>query len=258
MEYVYRPVVGVALGLFKLMDWRVHIEGAHHIPRRGPAVIASNHIGYLDFVFVGRGALDAGRLVRFGAKKEVFDHWLAGPLMRGMKHIPVDRFGDVQQVMEEAHRKLRAGEVIGMFPEGTISRSFVPMKMMSGAARMAMRAGAPLVPCAVWGDHRISTKAVHRNLQRDLDIMVAFAEPIPYEPDSDPREVTGRLLEVVRELVARLQEDYPQQPADDADRWWLPAHLGGTAPTPEEAAAIAKQEREAKRRKREGEAGTTA
>jgi 1-acyl-sn-glycerol-3-phosphate acyltransferase len=53
MEYVYRPVVGVALTLFKAMNWKVKTSGTEHIPRTGPAVIANNHVGYLDFVFVG-------------------------------------------------------------------------------------------------------------------------------------------------------------------------------------------------------------
>ncbi len=251
MEPVYTPIVATAVTLFKAMGWRVHVSGAQHIPRTGAAVLASNHIGYLDFIVVGYGARDAGRLVRFAAKKEIFDHPVGGPLMRGMKHLPVDRDGDVQAIMDESHQRLMKGQVIGMFPEGTISRSFVPAQGKTGTARMAIRAGAPLIPTAVWGDHRISTKAVGRNLQRNVEVHVAFGPPIAYEPDEDPREVTKRLMSVITDMVAQLQAGYGQQPADDADRWWQPAHLGGTAPTPEEAEEIIKQERIARRKRRQ-------
>ncbi len=127
MEPVYRPIIGVALGVFKTMGWRVRAFGVENIPSSGPAVLASNHVGYLDFVFIGYGAhLRGRRLVRFMAKKEVFDHKISGPLMRGMKHVPVDRFADARQSIDISVEALGRGELIGMFPEGTISRSFVP------------------------------------------------------------------------------------------------------------------------------------
>ncbi len=250
MEPVYTPIVNIAVGTFKAMGWRVHVSGEENIPRTGAAVLASNHIGYLDFIVVGYGARKAKRLVRFAAKKEVFDHPVAGPLMRGMKHLPVDRDGDVNAIMEESHRRLMKGQIIGMFPEGTISRSFVPAQGKTGTARMAMRAGVPLIPTAVWGDHRMSTKAVKKNMQRNVDVHVQYGPALPYDPDEEPRDVTKRLMAVITEMVSGLQEGYGQQPADEGDRWWLPAHLGGTAPTPEEAEEIIRQERIARRQRR--------
>ena len=258
MEPVYTPVVGAFLTIFTARRWRVHVEGAHHIPATGPAVVASNHIGYLDFVFVGYGARPAGRLVRFAAKKEVFDHPISGPLMRGMKHLPVDRDGDVGDIMEQAHQRLGLGQVVGMFPEGTISRSFMPSQAKTGTARMAMRAGVPLVPAAVWGCHRIWTKGRPKDLRiRNIDILVAYGPPVPHEPDEDPREVTRRMMAAITELAVDLQDRYPQQPRGEADRWWLPARLGGTAPTPEEAAAIVREERIERRRRRQAERAAT-
>ena len=90
-EPVYRTVIGVARGMIGTMGWDVIVDGAENIPREGPAVIATNHIGYLDFVFSGYAAREQKRLVRFMAKDTVFTHPVSGPLMRGMKHIPVDR-----------------------------------------------------------------------------------------------------------------------------------------------------------------------
>lgn len=146
MELVYRPVVGLALGLMKAMKYKVTATGYKHVPETGPAVIATNHVGYLDFIFVGAAVRPRGRLVRFLAKREVFEHPVAGPLMRGMKHISVDRFGQASTAVAAAVAALERGEVVGMFPESTISRSFVPREGKSGAARMAMLAGAPSCP----------------------------------------------------------------------------------------------------------------
>lgn len=233
MEPVYTPVVATALSIFRIMGWKVGVTGAEHIPRRGPAVVASNHISYLDFIFVGAGARKSGRLVRFMAKKEIFDHRISGPLMRGMKHIAVDRHGSPEAGMTAARQHLRAGEVVGMFPEGTISRSFVPMEGRTGAARLAIDEGAALIPCGLWGPHRMFTKGRPRAFRRGVDITVAFGSPIPTSPDADPRRATKELMAAIGELVDVAARNYRQRPADGEDAWWVPAHLGGTAPTPE-------------------------
>jgi 1-acyl-sn-glycerol-3-phosphate acyltransferase len=247
VELVYRPVIGVALTLFKAMNWRVETSGTEHIPLEGPAVIATNHVGYLDFVFAGYGARERKRLVRFMAKQEVFKHRVAGPLMRGMKHIPADRFGQTGIAIEHSIRSLREGEVVGMFPEGTISRSFVPRTGKTGAARIAMEAGAPLVPGAVWGSQRILTKGRPKNFERDIAISVDFGAPIDYDADDDPRVVTDRLMKQISELVAVAERRYPQKPKGPDDAWWLPAHLGGAAPSVAEADAMAAREAAARR-----------
>jgi 1-acyl-sn-glycerol-3-phosphate acyltransferase len=254
LEYVYRPVIGTALGLFKAMGWKVRTFGAENIPTSGSVVLASNHIGYLDFVFVGYAARESGRLVRFMAKKEVFDHKVSGPLMRGMKHIPVDRFAKASDAVDEAVRRLKAGEAVGMFPEGTISRSFVPREGKTGAARMAMESNAVLLPCATWGTQRILTKDRPKNYQRKVAMDVYIGEPINYEPNGDVVEVTSRLMDAIGVLVEKAQANYPQEPAGPDDKWWLPAHMGGTAPTVAEADAKAAADKERRKRERNSQA----
>jgi 1-acyl-sn-glycerol-3-phosphate acyltransferase len=254
MEPVYSPVIGLALSIMKVMKWKVTGTGRDHLPRIGPAVIATNHVGYLDFVFVGAAARDQKRLVRFMAKKEVFDHPISGPLMRGMKHVPVDRFGQAREAIDSAVTALKANEVIGMFPEATISRSFIPRAAKSGAARMAMEAGVPLVPGAVWGSQRILTKDRPKNFERDIPITVDFGRPVDYEADEDPAEVTVRLMASITELTDRAQRSYRVKPGP-GDDWWLPAHLGGSAPTVEEADALAERDRASRAAKRKRELG---
>lgn len=252
-EPAYSIVIGAVVTTFRLMDWRVRVFGSEHIPRDGPFVIASNHVGYLDFVFVGYAARERGRLVRFMAKGPIFDHPVAGPLMRAMKHIPVDRYGRAADALEESIERLRRGQAVGMFPEGTISPSFVPRAGKSGAARMAMAAGAPLIPATVWGSQRLLTKWRPRNLQRGVAIDVHVGEPIPYGADDDPQEVTGWLMAAIAGLVKRAADGYPQEPAGPDDRWWLPAHLGGTAPTPEEAEQRLGRQRAEERERRQAD-----
>jgi 1-acyl-sn-glycerol-3-phosphate acyltransferase len=251
VEPVYASVIGLIRTGFRACRWDVDIRGEEHLPKYGPAVIASNHVSYLDFIFIGYGARERGRLVRFLAKQEIFDKPGAGWLMRRMKHIPVDRYGRATEAFEGAVAALKQGELIGMFPESTISRSFVPMTAKTGAVRMAMAANVPLIPSAVWGGQRILTKGHPRNLQRRIPITVIFGAPLPYELDEESGEITKRLMARVTELLDTIQADYPDKPAGDADRWWLPAHLGGTAPTVAEADALSMAEiaeRRAKRR----------
>lgn len=219
------------------MGWDVIVRGSQNLPSSGPVVLAINHAGYIDFVFAAWACVfEKKRWVRFLAKKEVFEHKLAGPLMRGMKHIPVDRKKDPARALDLAIEALERGEVIGTFPEATINRSFVPTRGKTGTVRMAQASGATIVPLAVWGAHRILTKGRPRNIQRGVAILVNIGAPFELAADEDPRAATDRLMDAIRALLADAQAQYPQKPAGDNDRWWLPVHLGGTAPTPEEVA----------------------
>src|SRR4051812_2104326 len=156
-DVVYPPVIRAALGLVRVLGFRFDLRGVDHIPATGGAVLASNHVSYFDFMFVGLPPYRRGkRFVRFMAKEAVFRHRLSGPLMRGMHHIPVDRAAGAASY-RHAVEALRAGQMVGVFPESTISRSYVPRLLKSGAARMATEAGVPLIPVVTWGGHRVWT-----------------------------------------------------------------------------------------------------
>jgi 1-acyl-sn-glycerol-3-phosphate acyltransferase len=237
-ELVYPPILLAAKTLFRVLDNKFTIEGTEHIPATGGAVIACNHIGYLDFIYCGLGALPAKRLVRFMAKKEIFENKIAGPLMRGMHHIPVDRDAGMASFREGVAR-LKAGEVVGIFPEATISQSFTVKEIKSGAVRMAAAAGVPIIPMALWGTQRLWTKGRPRTLtKRHVPISILVGEPILPVKGEDRELLAKNLRTRMSELVDRVQADYPESPTSADDKWWMPAHLGGTAPTPEEAAAL--------------------
>ncbi len=231
----YRVIIRVALVVFRLFRFRFDVRGAEHVPATGGAIICSNHVSFFDFTFLGLGAVSQHRLVRFMAKSAVFDHWLAGPAMRAMRHIPVDRKAGAA-AFDSAVRALEDGDVVGVFPEATISRSFTVKDIKAGAARMAIDAGVPIIPAAVWGGHRVATKGHKVQLRRGTPVMVFLGEPIVPEPGEKVQPLLRRTKVAMEALLAEAQQVYPEQPAGADDRWWLPAHLGGTAPTPEEAA----------------------
>src|SRR3954464_2206187 len=231
----YRFVIRFALVIFRLFRFRCEVRGSEHVPATGGAIICSNHVSYFDFTYLGLGALPQHRLVRFMAKSSVFDHWFAGRFMRAMQHIPVDRKAGAA-AFEAAIRALKDGEVVGVFPEATISTSFTVKDLKAGAARMAVQSGVPIIPAAVWGGPRVATKG-RVQLRRGVAVTVILGEPIVAEPGEKAQSILRRTRAAMESLLDEAQRTYPQQPAGPEDRWWLPAHLGGTAPTPAEAAA---------------------
>lgn len=210
---------------FQLLKLRLDIRGQQNVPISGAAVLASNHISHLDFIFAGLAARQSGRYVRFMAKQSIFQHSVAGPLMRGMRHIPVDRQAGTRS-FRDALATLRSGEIVGIFPEATISKSFEPKTFLSGAERLAAAAKAPLLPVALWGTQRLWTYDERSSLrQRGVPIAIYVGEPID---STGTREyVANELHSQVVGLVHLAQKEYP---ADGQGQWWQPSRLGGTAP----------------------------
>jgi len=239
VEPTYTPVVALTRSVFRALGIRFTISGQEHVPRTGGAVMAINHVGYLDFTFAGLAARKHKRLVRFMAKKEVFDHKVSGPLMRGMKHIPVDRYGVGGDSYQQAVKALTSGEIVGVFPEATISTSYELKDFKSGAARMAMAAGVPLLPTVVWGSQRIMTKGRKRDLTRGTPLRIVVGQPFTPDPAGDPVAVTADLKARMSVLLEEAIATYPGAPRSAEDTWWIPARLGGTAPTLEQAATRA-------------------
>jgi 1-acyl-sn-glycerol-3-phosphate acyltransferase len=231
-ELVYPPVIAAMRAAFRVLDLRIAMSGARHVPDRGGAVLASNHISYLDFIMCGLAARPSKRLVRFMAKQEIFAHRVGGPLMRGMRHIPVDREAGMASY-KAALEALRRGEVVGVFPEATISTSFTVKEFKVGSVRMAAATGVPLVPMAVWGTHRLWTKGHKRSLgKRHVPVTILVDEPLHPTRGDDQTQVVAELRARIAALLDKAQREYPDEPSGPDDRWWLPAHLGGTAPEP--------------------------
>src|ERR1700712_3478127 len=232
----YRGVIRMALIVFRLFRFRFDVRGQEHVPAQGGAIICSNHVSFFDFTYLGLAAVPQYRLGRVIGKASVFSNRYAGPFMRAMRHIPVDRKAGAA-AFDAAVRALKDGQVVGVFPEATISSSFTVKELKAGAAGMAVQAGVPILPAAVWGGHRIATKGHDVVLRRNVAVTVLLGEPLVLEPGEKAQSLLRRTRAARGALRDGRQRSSPDQPAGDDDRWWLPAHLGGTAPTPEEAAA---------------------
>jgi 1-acyl-sn-glycerol-3-phosphate acyltransferase len=229
-EPVYAPVILAAKTSFRALGLHLDVQGSHHVPRVGGAVLASNHVSYLDFIFAGLGAHPSRRYVRFMAKDGIWKNPVAGPLMRGMKHIPVDRTAGAQS-FRVALDAARRGEIVGIFPEATISRSFELKEFKSGVTRLAQDAGVPILPTIVWGTQRLMTKDRDRDLSRGKAVSVTVGTPITLAPEDDADATATLLHEVMRGMLDDAIGRYPQTPTGPDDTWWMPARLGGSAPT---------------------------
>ena len=239
MEPVYRTVIGIARTVFALEGLKFTVKGDQNIPATGGAVIAINHTGYMDFTYAGLPARSVKRYVRFMAKKEVFDNKISGPIMRALKHIPVDRAAGADSY-KAAVDFLRRGELVGVYPEATISRSFEIKEFKSGAARMAIEADVPIIPVVIWGAQRVWTKGFPKRLGRtNTPISIAVGEPIqPFEPAA---ELTAKLH---ADDAGRCSLDLQQGYDHPAGEYWVPARLGGSAPT------LERGEQDGRRRRR--------
>lgn len=228
-DLVYPPVILLIKSFWKYLGFKFDFEGEENIPLEGGAILAINHTSYLDFALAGTAALPTKRYVRFMAKKELFDNKVAGPLLRGMHHINVDRNNGSASFVS-ALQALNSGEIIGIFPEGTISTSFEIKQLKSGAVRLAISAGVPIVPTIVWGGQRIYTKGVKPSFKRGkTPIAVLFGETISYSPDVDIEVAESGLRDVMVQMLRQVQENYPDS---HVGQRWAPVRLGGTAPAP--------------------------
>ncbi|WP_340537707.1 lysophospholipid acyltransferase family protein [Nocardioides sp. GXZ039] len=254
-DLTYPPIIASAKTAFWMLGQRFQTSGAEHVPREGGALLALNHISYLDFIYGGLAANPSRRLVRFMAKHEIFNNPVSGPLMRSMHHIEVDR-GAGTASAAAAVDYLRSGEVVGIFPEATISRSFELKEFKTGAVRIAAEAGVPIIPVILWGTHRMMTKDHDLDLGRGKTIAVRCAPPMR-PSGADPVAETAELRRIMTALLDETIRTYPEDEQPPGS-WWLPASYGGSAPTPEEAArmdAAEKRERVARRAARRAAQG---
>jgi 1-acyl-sn-glycerol-3-phosphate acyltransferase len=239
-ELTYSAIIAAAKLGFRVLGQRFDVTGVEHLPRTGGALLASNHIGYVDFVYGGLPAAMIDRRVRFMAKRELFDHRLTGPVMRACRHIEVDRT-DGEASLRVAEDFLLRGELVGIFPEATISRAMEIKDLKTGAARIAFAASVPLLPMILCGTQRMMTKDHDKDFSRGKAITIAVGAPVPLTGDAVAD--TAALRTAMSGLLDDVIRSYPQP---EPGAWWLPASYGGTAPTLQEAARIDAEERAAR------------
>jgi 1-acyl-sn-glycerol-3-phosphate acyltransferase len=231
---VYDVVVRLGRLVFRLLGLRVRVEGLEHVPRTGPAVLAATHVSFLDFLLLGLVGEDrGGRRVRFLARHDLWKVRPVGWAMDRMGHVPVDRDAPAHAYLV-AREALRRGELVGIFPEAGVSRSWTVRALMPGAAALAAETGAPLVPVVLWGGQRLWTAKTRPTLRRGVPVTVAVGAPLVV---GEVRETTERLGHTLQAMVDEVQSDPRHAPGPGLSVPWHPRHLGGTALSVEEAVA---------------------
>ena len=244
MEPVFRTLeIAVSLAT-RAIGTRITYLGLENIPERGGAVIAINHTSYVDWFPAALAAYHRHRRLRFMIKTEMQDVTVVNFLIKHSGTIPVDR-GAGGSAYAAAVERLRAGEIVGVYPEATISRSFELKEFKTGAARMARDAELPIVPMIVWGAQRMWTKDHPRNLGRKrIPITVAVGTPLYATESID--ETGAAMREAMNTLLRKVQQEYPHPEG----AYWVPRRLGGSAPTMEEAKVLEEAELAERARKR--------
>jgi 1-acyl-sn-glycerol-3-phosphate acyltransferase len=243
MEPVFRTLEIAAKALVLATGTKITYQDLENIPRTGGAVIAINHTSYVDWLPAALAVHYRGRRIRYLIKAEMQQVKIVNFLIRHTKTVPVNR-GAGAEAYADAVRLLRTGEVVGVMPEATISRSFELKDFKAGEARMALDASVPMVPLIVWGAQRIWTKDHPRNVGRKkIPVIVAAGRPLA--PAGDVEHLDAALRDEMTSLLHRVQEEYPHP----GGAFWVPRRLGGSAPTVAEAKVL--QDTENKKRKAE-------
>jgi 1-acyl-sn-glycerol-3-phosphate acyltransferase len=229
MEPVFRTLEIAAKVAVRATGTRITYHGLENIPATGGAVVAINHTSYIDFLPAALAAHYRKRRMRFMIKTEMQAVRVVSYLIKRTKSIPVDRRAGAG-AYAVAVQNLRAGELVGVYPEATISRSFELKEFKTGAVRMALEAQAPIVPLIVWGAQRVWTKDHPKSLGRNKIPMIVSVG-VPIQPTGGIAELDGVLRQSMTELLHKAQLEYPHP----AGAYWVPRRLGGTAPTMDEA-----------------------
>lgn len=214
-------MVGIPVARFW---WRWRFEGLEKIPASGPALVACNHLSYFDPVSNSHAVLRAGRTPRFLAKDELFQVPVLGSFLRAHGQISVRRGTGDRSPLQQAREALDAGEVVVIYPEGTVTKrpDHLPMQGKTGIVRLALDAGMPVIPMASWGSASVWQKSGKGSLRPGRPIWIKLGDPIDLRPREEGasdyatvRALTSRVMDKLTALVEDLRARYPRRWADD-------------------------------------------
>ena len=217
MSLSYRIAVGLARPLLTAIttrDWR----GAEHLPRDRGYVVCPNHISYADPFTIGHFLYDNGALPRFLGKDALFRTPVIGWIVAGAGQIPVYRESqDAALAFSAAVAAVERGECVVIYPEGTLTRDpgMWPMRGKTGAARVALQTGCPVIPLGQWGAQRILDPYGKRlHLLRRTRVSVHAGPPVDLSRFSGLpidsvvlQQATDAILDDVTALVAGIREE---------------------------------------------------
>lgn len=213
----------------ELFPWiRIDLQGLDNIPADGGSLLAANHRSYLDPLLLGFAGARLGRPIRFLAKKEVTDAPIVGPITTALGAIRVDRGSGSAEPLLQAAAALEAGELVAVFPQGTIPRGrefFEPvLQGRHGAVRLALDVDARLVPVGIWG----SEVAWPRNSRFPYVLNLADPPAVQIRVGEPYRPSTNDIDEATVELMAKIVDLLP--PEARRSRTPTPAEMERTYP----------------------------
>jgi 1-acyl-sn-glycerol-3-phosphate acyltransferase len=216
----YRLAVVILKPLMLLLTKR-RWSGFENVPKEGGVIVAANHISYVDPIALADAILfSTGRLPRYLAKASLFKgNGIVGRTMRGAGQIPVHRnTADASAALKDAVLALHRGELITIYPEGTVTRDpdKWPMAARTGVARLALLSGAPVIPVAQWGAQEIHdsyrTKGIH--LLPRHDIIVQAGPPVDLDAFRGKEltsevlhDATDRIMTAIREMLEGIRDE---------------------------------------------------
>ncbi|HEU4360919.1 MAG TPA: lysophospholipid acyltransferase family protein [Mycobacterium sp.] len=243
-EPFFRMLEMVVPPLVELNGPHLTMDGLANIPEHGGALIALNHTSYVDWYPASIAAYRRRRRLRFMIKAEMAEVPIVGFVIKRIQLIPVDRAAGAD-AYAVAVQRLKDGELVGLHPEATISRSFELREFKTGAARLARAADVPIIPTIVWGAQRIWTKDHPKKLWRNkIPVLVKMGQPLRAADSIE--QTTAELRRAMTDLLDQAQRQYPHP----AGAFWVPRRLGGGAPTMAEALQLREAELAERARKR--------
>ncbi|MBB4689418.1 1-acyl-sn-glycerol-3-phosphate acyltransferase [Amycolatopsis jiangsuensis] len=215
----YHVAIEVVWQLLTLLS-RFRVCGARHIPESGGVLVVSNHLSFADPATLTAFCLGAGRVPRYLAKASLWRVPLIGSVMRSGRHIPVYRGAPTASgAYRDAVAAVREGECVAVFPESTFSDDPAqwPMKGKTGAARIALETGVPVVPVANWGTHELLPAGAWfpRGIPRRTVRLLAgppvdLSDLAGREPTRDElTEATARIMTAVTALLGEIRGEQP-------------------------------------------------
>jgi 1-acyl-sn-glycerol-3-phosphate acyltransferase len=210
-------------------DW----QGVEKLPKTGAAIVVCNHLSYVDPLTFTHFLYNNGRAPRYLGKESVFKIPLIGRVIRGAGQIPVARESkDAVKGLEHAIAVLKAGHLLGVYPEGTLTRdeNLWPMRAKTGVARLALITGAPVIPCASWGPQRVLPPYSKKlRVFPRSKISILMGDPLDLsawkDQQDDPQaieEVADLIMDEITKLLEVLRKEKAPTPRFDPKKSDLP------------------------------------